>query len=153
MSGDGLKIQRINTSCDDARRGIAELRMRLSPKGNVVSAAGRQRTIEVFGEELSPTEVVDRICHEVRSQGLSAVLDYTRRIDGVELTSETMRVPEAELRRAYEEASPDFLKSIRRVRENIAEFQDAILHRDVRVNRLDGSLIEPAQIVEAIERG
>ncbi len=142
MTGNGLKIQRIDTSRDDARQGIAELRKRLSPQGNVVSEAGRKRTMEVFGEPLSPVEVVDRICRDVRTKGLDAVLDYTRRIDGAELSPETIRVSESELREAYEQADPAFLATIRRVRENIAEFQDAILHRDVRVDRLDGYLIQ-----------
>ncbi len=142
MASNGLQIQRIDTSRDNARQGIAELRERLSPQGNVVSEAGRQKTIEVFGEELSPIEVVDRICRDVQTRGFDAVLDYARRIDGVELTAETIRVPEAELRAAYDAADPAFLVSIRRVRENIAEFQDAILHRDVRVDRPDGYLMQ-----------
>lgn len=142
MTGDSLRIQRIDTSRDNAQRGIAELRRRLSPQGNVVSEAGRQRTIEVFGEALSPNEVVARICHEVQTRGLDAVLDYTRRIDGAELTAETIRVPESELRAAYDAAEPEFLNSVRRVRENIAEFQDAILHRDTRVEREDGYLAQ-----------
>ena len=142
MASNGLQIQRIDTSRDNARQGIAELRERLSPQGNVVSEAGRQKTVEVFGEELSPIEVVDRICRDVQTRGFDAVLDYARRIDGVELTAETIRVPEAELRAAYDAADPAFLVSIRRVRENIAEFQDAILHRDVRVDRPDGYLMQ-----------
>ena len=142
MTGNGLNIQRIDTSRDDARQGIAELRRRLSPQGNVVSEAGRKRTMEVFGEPLTPVEVVDRICSDVRSKGLDAVLDYTRRIDGADLSPETIRVSEAELREAYEQADPAFLATVRRVRENIAEFQDAILHRDTRVERLDGYLIQ-----------
>lgn len=142
MAGSGLQVQRIDTSRYNAQRGIAELRRRLSPQGNIVSETGRQRTIEVFGEELSPIEVVGRICGDVRTRGLDAVLDYTRRIDRAELAAETIRVSEVEFREAYEAADPEFLKSIRRVRENIAEFQDAILHRDVRVDRPDGYLVQ-----------
>ena len=40
------------------RAAMAELRRRLSPEGNVVSEAGRRRTVEVFGEPLSPAQVV-----------------------------------------------------------------------------------------------
>ena len=60
---------------------MAELRRRLSPQGNVVSEAGRRRTIEVFGEPLSPQQVVERICRDVQQQGVAAVLDYSARID------------------------------------------------------------------------
>ena len=43
-------------------------------------------TLEVFGEPLSPRQVVQKICSAVRSQGLAAVLDYTRKLDRKELT-------------------------------------------------------------------
>ena len=56
----------------------AELRERLSPRGNIVSEAGRRRTIEVFGEPLSPQQVVERICEDVRSKGLAALADPLR---------------------------------------------------------------------------
>src|SRR5262245_50140463 len=64
----------IDCSRDDASRHFAALRDKLSPKGNVVSEAGRQRTIELFGEPLSPQQVVERICADVRQRGLPAVL-------------------------------------------------------------------------------
>ena len=45
-----LNIRRIDTRQANVQRELAELRDRLSPRGNVVSEAGRRRTIEVFGE-------------------------------------------------------------------------------------------------------
>ena len=48
-----------------------------SSGGDVVSEAGRQRTIALFGEALTPQQVVERICGDVRRGGLSVVLDYT----------------------------------------------------------------------------
>jgi len=141
MAAERLNIEWIDTQQDAAAR-IAELRRRLSPQGNVVSEAGRRRTIEVFGEALTPQQVVERICRDVAEQGLTAVLDYNRRIDKADLTPETLRVPDEELARAYEQADPAFLETVRRVRENIADFQDAILHRDVRLEREGGYLIE-----------
>ena len=81
-----LKIRRIDARTQDARKALAELRERLSPRGNIVSEAGRRRTIEVFGEPLTPQQVVERICNDVRQRGLAAVLDYSKRIDKAELT-------------------------------------------------------------------
>jgi hypothetical protein len=56
-----LKIQRV-----DARSGsveiLAELREKLSPRGDIVSPRGRALTEEVFGKPLTPTEVVQTIC-------------------------------------------------------------------------------------------
>ena len=80
-----LSIRRIDCVRDDASAAIAELRRELSPKGNVVSPEGRARTIAAFGEALSPTQVVQKICGDVAARGLAAVLDYTRRLDGVAL--------------------------------------------------------------------
>jgi histidinol dehydrogenase len=138
MPGDTVEILRIDTARDDAAAALAALRERLSPRGNVVSEVGRQRTIKVFGEPLSPQQVVERICADVRSQGLSAVLDYSARIDGAQLTPATIRVPADELARAHSAASEEFLGTIRRIRQHVLEYQRAILHRDVRLDRPDG---------------
>ena len=43
------------------------------------------KTKEIFGEHLSPSESVCRILEDVRLKGDSAVHDYTRRLDGVDL--------------------------------------------------------------------
>jgi histidinol dehydrogenase len=137
-----LKIRRIDSSQDDIRTAMATLREKLSPRGDVVSPSGRERTMEVFGEPLSPGQVVDRICRDVAEKGLAAVLDYTARIDKARLTPETVRVPQAELERAHARADVDFLQAVRRVRENIRVFQEAILHKDVRVERPGGYIVE-----------
>src|SRR4051794_2026653 len=118
-----LEIQRIDSRQGDARERIAALRSAISPRGDVVSEAGRRRTIEVFGQELSPLAVVERICRDVREQGLKAVLDYSARIDKALLTAQTLRVTTAELEAAHRQADPAFLTTIRRIRENILEFQ------------------------------
>ena len=112
---------------------LAGLRAKLSPQGDVVSEAGRRRTVEVFGEALSPRQVVERICKAVRDRGREAVLDFSARIDKAVLTPETLRVSAAELDAAHRQADPELLAAIRRIRTNILRFQEAILHRDVRV--------------------
>jgi len=140
--GSELKIRRIDSQREDVRAAMDELRERLSPRGDIVSQAGRQRTMEVFGEPLSPAQVVARICRDVDQQGLPAVLDYSARIDKAQLTPDTIRVPEDELVRAHAQAEPEFLAAIRRVRDNIRVFQEAILHHDVRVERPGGYLVE-----------
>lgn len=128
-----LAIARIDARRADSRAAIDDLRRKLAPEGNVVSEAGRLKTIEVFGEPLSPVEVVDRICEDVRSRGLEAVLEYTEKLDGAQLTAETLRVSPDELAAAHRAADPDFLAMIRRIRDRLLRFQTAILHQDVRV--------------------
>lgn len=134
-----LRIQRIDTRHERVETALQALRDKLSPRGDVVSEAGRQRTIRVFGEPLSPQQVVARICGEVRDQGLSALLHYTEQLDNQRLTANTIRVSASELAAAHASADPAFLTTVRRIRDQIREFQQAILHRDVRVQRSDGA--------------
>lgn len=134
-----LKMQMIDCSQGDAESLFTTLREKLSPRGDVVSEAGRRRTIELFGQPLTPQQVVERICGDVRNQGLPALLDYTRKLDRRELTAQTVRVPAEDLRQAHAQADPAFLRVIRRIRDNILEFQRAILNRDVTVRREHGA--------------
>lgn len=120
----------IDCSRDDAAALFAQLRERLSPRGDVVSDAGRLRTIELFGEPLTPQQVVARICADVERGGLPIVLDYTERLDGRRLTAETMRVGADELAAAHAAADAQYLATIRRIRDHIVEFQQAVLPRD-----------------------
>jgi len=131
-------MKTINCNRDDARALLAELRERLSPRGDVVSEAGRQRTMQLFGEPLSPQQVVERICADVKRDGLNALLDYTHRLDGRPISPETMRVSAEELEAAHSTAAPAFLETVGRIRENILEFQRALLSDSVSVIRQDG---------------
>jgi len=141
MSNQPLKIRRIDGRTDNLRAAIDDLRERLSPRGNIVSEAGRRRTIEVFGEPLTPVQVVEKICGDVRTRGLAAVLEYSSKLDKATLTAESLRVPADELARAHASADPEFLATIRRVRDNVLSFQQAILHRDVRIERPEGGYL------------
>jgi histidinol dehydrogenase len=134
-----LSISTIDCSRGDAPRLLAALRDKLSPRGDVVSEAGRQRTIALFGQSLTPQQVVERICHDVQTGGLSALLDYTARLDGKQLTAQTMRVSADEFAAAHAAADDDYLATIRRIRDNIVEFQSALLPQDVCVIRDNGS--------------
>lgn len=129
-----VNIQRIDTSQSDSADQLAALRQKLSPEGNVVSEAGKRKTIEVFGKPLTPQQAVEQICNDVKSRGLSAVLEYTTKLDGAEITAVTLRVSAKELETAHAAAEPEFLETIRRIRENILRFQTAILHKDVAVD-------------------
>lgn len=134
-----LNIQQIDTRQPAAATAIDALRAKLAPSGEVVSEAGRKKTMEVFGEALSPSAVVERICADVRKNGLEAVLRYSAKLDSAQLTAEALHVPAADLAAAHANSSPDFLATIRRIRGNILQFQTAILHRDVEVDGPHGS--------------
>ncbi|HET6424766.1 MAG TPA: histidinol dehydrogenase [Planctomycetaceae bacterium] len=133
-----LRIPVLDCTKDDPLALLADLRRKLSVQGDIVSEAGRQRTIDLFGEALSPRQVVQRICADVRTRGLQAVLEYTAKLDRKTLTVDMMRVSADELAAAHASADKKFLATLRRIRENIAEFQQKILHEDVRLVRQDG---------------
>lgn len=136
-----VNLLRINTQSENAPELLNQLRQKLSIRGDIVTPASRERTRRIFGQELTPQEVVERICRDVVQQGLAAVLDYTRRIDGVELTAQTVRVPVQELQQAHRQAEPAFLDAVRRIRRRIERFQRAILHQDVRIS-VEGGWLE-----------
>lgn len=135
-------VPSVNIHRVDARDGSTEildrLRDKLSPRGNIVSPRGRALTREVFGEPLTPVQVVDRILDDVRHKGTEAVLRYTRALDKVELTPSELRVPIDELAEAHHRADPQLLETLRRVRDNVVTFQQAILHRDVSIEPRPG---------------
>ncbi len=133
-----LNISRIDCANDDAREAILGLRRQLSPDGNVVSPQGRARTVAAFGEPLSPQQVVERICEDVKRRGLDALLDYTARLDGISLAPGSVRVTLAELSAAHRAADPAYLRTLRRVRDNILAFQSGILNRDAVMRRGSG---------------
>lgn len=126
----------------DARQGgdevLAELREKLSPRGDLVSPRGRELTQTVFGKPLTPVEVVETICRDVQGEGTAAVLRYTQALDGADLTAQTLRVPAADLASAHAAADPELLQSIRRIRDNIVQFQTAIRHSDVTIEPRSG---------------
>jgi len=125
--------ERIDLNSPDGRQRLDALRAKLSSQGELVSPAGRQRTIDVFGEPLTPRQVVERICGDVKSKGLAALLDYTRRIDGATVSRESLFVDAAALAAAHAAAEPGFLAAVRRIKANVERFQEALLARDVEV--------------------
>lgn len=127
---DTLSLRRIRLGEPGAADQLAALRRQLSAQGNVVSARGRELTVKVFGEPLSPAQVVERVCQDVANRGLEALLHYTQQFDRVRLTPETVRVSPGELADAWACADPAFLETVRRVRQNVMSFQLGILHGD-----------------------
>lgn len=131
MTARAINVSTIDCTKDSAEELFESLRQKLSPRGDVVSEAGRQRTIALFGEPLTPQQVVERICGDVRRGGLPVVLDYTKKLDRKELTRETLRVTSAEFDAAFAAADPEFLKTLSRIRDNIVEFQSKLLNQTV----------------------
>ena len=142
MIKNSLSIERLDANCNSFAADLAKLRKKLSPDGSVVSERGRQLTLSVFGEPLSPQSVVERICTDIKKRGTEAVLHYARALDNPGTTAETLRVPLKLLSQSHAKASPEFLKTIRRIRDNITGFQSAILHQNVETRPSPGVILE-----------
>jgi len=133
MTTDKTLCERIDLSEPDGRRGLDALRGKLVSQGDVLSPASRQRTIDVFGAPLTPRQVVERICEDVRARGRDAILDYSRRIDRSDVSADSLFVTREDLASAHASAAPSFFEAVRRIRDRVTHFQEAVLSRDVTV--------------------
>jgi histidinol dehydrogenase len=125
-----LKVRRIDCSAPNAARQLASLRDQLDSQGVVVSSRDKKLTTAVFGEPLPPIRVVERVCEDIKNRGLPALLEYTEHFDKVKLTGKTLRVPHEEMVAAYQEADPEFLETVSRIRDNVLQFQIGLLNKD-----------------------
>ena len=131
-------IDQIDLAAPGGRQRLEALRNMLASQGDMVSPAGLKRTVEVFGQPLTPRQVVEKICADVRQQGLEALIDYTRRIDGSSLSAETLFVPAAALLAAHRAVDASFLAAVRRIRARVERFQRALVPQDVEVKLAGG---------------
>ena len=132
-----LSIPRVDAR-DGSTEVLQQLRDKLSPQGDVVSPRGRALTEEVFGRPLTPIEVVRTICDDVQKEGTAALLRYSKSLDKADLSADQLRVPADDLAAAHAAADPELIASVRRIRDNIAEFQSAILHQNVTITPRPG---------------
>jgi histidinol dehydrogenase len=132
-----LTMRRIAYTAPDATAQLQQMCRQLSLQADVVSPRGQALTEQVFGQALTPAQVVERICKDVRDQGLPAILHYTEKLDRAVLTAETLRVSPSELKAAHDAADPEFLNAIRRIRHNILSFQIGLVQRDAILARRD----------------
>jgi len=95
--------------------------LRRSPLAPVeISPEMKRRIKYVFGEELTPEAVVAKIITEVRDRGDAALLDFSRRIDGVELKS--LEVSRKEIDRAYKKVDKKLLAALNLAAERVRAF-------------------------------
>ena len=133
-----LKMRRIDLTASNAAKELTKLRDQFRTEAEVASPKARKLSQSVFGQNLTMAQGVERICTEVKSQGLAAVLKYTESLDNVKLKLEDLRVPASELASAHAKADSDYLDTLRRLRYNIDSFQSGLLHRDAEL-RVAGS--------------
>ena len=92
------------------------------PEFYPVSTAIKQRIREIFGAELSPEQAVRQIVDEVQCRGDVALIDYTLKIDGVELTS--LEVNKQEIKNAYRAVDDELVSALKLAAERIHSFHN-----------------------------
>ena len=115
MPGDNL--WRIITDVDAARESILK---RASLRDLDLPAALLDRTAALFGERIDPEEAVRRIIRSVRDQGDAALIDWNRRIDGVQ--REPLQVTRAEMTAALDQISPELRAALEEAARRIRAF-------------------------------
>lgn len=95
-------------------------------------------------------ETVKAIVRTVREEGDAALLRYTEQFDHTELTADRLRVPETELRAAYDQVEPSFIEAIRAAAANIRAFHEKQKRSSWMDLQPDGSIL--GQILRPLHR-
>ena len=82
----------------------------------------RESNKKIFGEDLTAAELVRKIVGDVRKNGNPAVIDYTKKFDGVELNAENFQVTEKEFDDAFKSADKKIIESLEKAAENIRSY-------------------------------
>ena len=102
------------------REAIEKLLTKKSFDEVELSPKVREANKKIFGEDLSAVEIVRRIVSDVRNRGDEAVIDWTRKIDNVEL--ENFVVDTEKISAAENLVAPEIFSSLKRAAENIKNF-------------------------------
>jgi len=93
---------------------------------------------------------VREIVAEVRRRGDEALLEYTERFDGVKLSRGQIRVPNREIRAAYNQVDAEAVQAIKRAAKAIEKFHRRQLPREWTVELQSG--IRAGQLVRPLAR-
>ncbi|RUM29218.1 MAG: histidinol dehydrogenase, partial [Aquifex sp.] len=77
---------------------------------------------EILEEEYEKT--VKEILKRVREEGDKAVIEFTKRFDGVDLTPESMEIPFEELEKAYKRIEPEVREALEFAENRIRVFHE-----------------------------
>ncbi len=106
----------------------------------VVTEKMRQRTIATFGEDLHPEEAVRRILKDVRARGDAALIDWTKKLDGVELIAGQIEVSDLDIAAAYDMVDSEVVAAMERAAERIKHFHSRHVAQSWMMNELGGVL-------------
>ena len=92
---------------------------------------------------------VQKIVSNVYRRGDSALIEYTRRFDGVRLSRKELRVSKAEIRSAYERVNPKVIAAIREAAKNIERFHRREMPREWMIELQPG--VKAGKLVRPLE--
>ena len=86
-------------------------------------------------------EKVKDIIEQVRSRGDEAVLEFTQRFDGCELTPDTLEVTKEEIAEAYKALTPEFIEVLKKSTANIRAYHEKQLRNSWFDAKEDGTIL------------
>ena len=107
--------------------GLEALTRRPGYEEPELTPASAARTEALFGEPLTATQAVERIVADVRASGDTAIRDYARRIDGVEL--DALEVPRDAWVDAAPSLGPELQDALGVATERIRAYHEAAMPR------------------------
>ncbi|MCC6177724.1 MAG: histidinol dehydrogenase [Chloroflexi bacterium] len=140
----GLPIARF----DDLEEARKVLFSRRALADTPLPDAVRAKINEVFGADLSPTQVVERILAAVRTEGDAAVLHYAKVIDG--RAPDALRVPDTAIDRAIAKVPSTVFESLEEAAERVRAFHERARRNtwvDFKSDGATGQLIRPLRRV------
>lgn len=107
--------------------------------------SGYSRFVKSLDRRAEPTDdvrgVVEGIVAEVRKRGDRALIDFSRKFDGVKLTSKSLFVSEKEFAAADAQVTPATRKAIAASRKNIHAFAAKSLRKDWKRKNAEGAVV------------
>ena len=110
----------------------------------------RDANKKIFGEDFTASELVRKIVNDVRKLGDAAVIDYTKKFDGAEISAENFQVTEEEFLNAEKVADKKIVDSLKRAAENIFSYHREQLPKSWITYRGENSIL--GQSIIPIER-
>jgi len=130
-----IKAEEIGTAAVEALLKKAAFdQVELSPKI-------RARNKELYGEDLSAAQIVDKIVSEVRQDGDLAVIKYTKLLDGADFSAADFLVSEEEYQEAEAAADADVVASLKKAIENVRSYHQEQKPRSWMTYREQGSIL------------
>ncbi len=86
-------------------------------------------------------KTVDEIIRQVREKGDEALFAYTRQFDRCEITKDTIKVTDEEMKEAYKEVDPDLIEVMKKSAANITRFHEKQLHNSWFLPENNGTIL------------